>query len=104
MNRIPSFDEAELKKRRAAFEAQAGKARSRRQELIGLFAKKINATRDGVVWKKLPDRAFAVLLGKRSLPALEALWSDLTQGEARGYPFSALFWKEVKKPKQEKLI
>ena len=73
------------------------KATSERGELIAYFTDRLNATRDGKQYKKLSYAAVAVKLSHlKQLQDLYFLKSTLLDAERRGYPWSAIFWKEIK--------
>jgi hypothetical protein len=78
-----------------------GKYATERGELIQYFTDRLNATRDGKKYKKLSYAAVAVKLSHlKQLQDLYFLKSTLLDAERRGFPWSAIFWKEIRPQKQ----
>jgi hypothetical protein len=70
--------------------------RSERGDLLEFFHDKINATRDGKRFRKLPMSAIAVKLSLLSVRDLYYLKSTCLDAERRGVPFSAAFWSAIR--------
>ncbi len=76
---------------------------SQRAELIGHFTDRLNASRDGKKYRKLSYAAVAVKLSHlKTITDLHFLKRTCEDAESRGYPWSAIFWKEITPNKNEK--
>ena len=69
---------------------------SERAELIGWFTDRLNAARKGTRFKALSYKAVGVKLAHLTVFDLYAFKASCLEAEKAGYPFSAIFWKELK--------
>lgn len=75
------------------FQPKEKKRTSERAELVGQFALRINAEREGTKYKKLSPRFIAVKLSHVSVPDLYHLLKQCEQSSA----FSKVFFGSLKK-------
>lgn len=68
---------------------------SERGDLLQYFTDRINERRKGTKFKPLTIRAIAVKLSHLGLRDLYYLKSVCDEAERRGYPWAAIFWKEI---------
>jgi hypothetical protein len=69
--------------------------RTERGELLRYFQDKINPARRATGRKPLPIAAIAVKVSHLSIQDLYFLKSTCDRAQQRGYPWSAIFWKEI---------
>jgi hypothetical protein len=75
--------------------------RSERSDLLETFLSRLNPGRKAKGYDPLTYGRLAYLLTGIKTADLYYLLSVCTDAERRGYPFSAIFWKELKPKKQD---
>jgi hypothetical protein len=81
-------------------EPRAKRGQSERAELVGFFTEKLNASRVGTTQPLTPayvnKRLKEYARSPTYLQPIYALKRKCVDAELRGFPFSAIFWKELK--------
>lgn len=70
--------------------------RSERHDLLNFFLEKVNPPRIRDGYKPFTSAALNYFLSHVRTPDLYLLRSKCADGERAGFPFDAIFWKEIK--------
>ncbi len=77
------------------------KRQTERGDLLDTMLARLNPSRIKAGYKPLTHGRLAFLLTKVPTPDLYALVSRCNHAEKRGYPWSAIFWKEIRPAKTD---